>query len=217
MFYMDINDSRTICFSFKNGKISIIENFTKKRARLIINPPALVRFVFYPNLSKKHLHCVVQNSLQEHFPVDLKEYTTDYRVLSTGATMLVAVKTSSIEEYIRRAGINVLGVDLHQNFAGKYIANWDRQNIMLGTSRGHDIVLQFMENGQPTAITNCDYTNLERIFSPYISIEGKAVIERAYLPKTADPVLPQYLHKIGVQAIMFEEVYDLQQPKYAGV
>ncbi|MCL1994979.1 MAG: hypothetical protein FWG63_02110 [Defluviitaleaceae bacterium] len=211
MLYIDINDSRTIHFTYKNYKITIITETKKiRKANLIINPPALVRFATYPDLKETHLHKLIQNSIQDYFSVNLYEYTTDYRILGNGTTMLVAVKTDAIEEYINRAGVSVQRVDLYQNFASTYIGNYDKGNIVLATIKGGEVVLQFMEKGLPTSVIDCDYTNLERIFSPYVSLDGISTIERAYLPKTTLPALIDYLQTMGLECVMFDEIYDLQ-------
>ena len=215
MFYVDINENRTIVFTYKNDTITpVFKNKKIRRANLIINVPALVRFTTYPAIkNKKYFDSMVKNSLNEHFPVNLSEYTVDYRVLNNGQTLLVAAKTELIEHYIERAKTVITGsiqsIDLYQNFVGKHISKKEQGNILVVTRQKDSAILQFISNTEPTAITDCDYTNLERTFSPYISLDGSTTIERAYLQKTLQNTLATYLDNLGVNIQTFEEVADL--------
>ena len=103
----------------------------KKAIFTVASSKIITREVDLPDLPKKKLDALTQMNAEEYFPVDLSEYTIDYRILDHYVNdedkmirvNMVAAFTELIECYINLAGLSglkVCGVD----FAGNSIVNY---------------------------------------------------------------------------------------------
>ncbi len=118
------------------------ENNIKEKKVLfsIASNKIITREVELPDLPKKKLDSLIKMNAEEYFPVDLAEYTTDYRVLDHYVegedkmirVNMVAAFTDLMERYIHLSdllNLKLVGVD----FAGNSIVNYAMQLNKTGT------------------------------------------------------------------------------------
>lgn len=180
------------------------------KVNLIIKPRAIIRFVSYPILKRSHLHSAVQYSLSDHFPVNINEYTIDYEILSTTDTinvMIAAVKTEIIQSYMQIVK-NINSLDLAQNFITKQIGKLNNNNIITCVPYNNDVIIQHLQFGIVTSFVETDCTNLDRLFSRYININGDIDIKKAFVQLGTNEILIDYILSKNIEIIFFEEVYE---------
>lgn len=190
-----------------------IQNKFFVKSILILNIDAIIRISSYPVVNKNQLKNVIQYSLQEKLPpVNLSKYTTDYRILSYDneiKAMLVAVETDILESYIIACGKAKLHIiELAHNFFYNYFSSLDKNNIVIINIQNDSLYIQFLNNGILNSITKCNYTDLDRVFSPFITVEGDVLIKKAYVPISADTTMIKYLENKNIEIIIVNEIYD---------
>lgn len=205
---------------------SILKDYISKsgylfnKVILIINVEAILRFVSYPYVNQKDLKSTIHYSLKDYLLVDLSLYTTDYRIISYNEdnieVLLVCVKTEIIESYIKvfenlKISINV--IDLYQNFISTYLAKKDKGKYIIGVSQKDKILIQFIEKGKYNYIKDIDNTDITRIFSQHINLNGDIDIQRAYLSIDVDKDLIKFLDHKGVDIIYIKSLFNLWEDK----
>ncbi|MCL1935875.1 MAG: hypothetical protein FWF57_05825 [Defluviitaleaceae bacterium] len=184
---------------------------------LILDIEALYKFMTYPKVREKELKLIIKNSLEDIFPINILDYTISYRILETLDkninVLFCALKTEMINKYMSLfKGITVHYLDLRQNFSNIFLGNLDKGNITNVTLNTNledleEVNINFIENGILKFIVKSDYTNLDRIFSPYISIYGQISIEKAYIQKGTDEILINYIKNHGVEIIFYDDLF----------
>jgi hypothetical protein len=86
-------------------------------------------------------------------------------------------------------------------FISRYITQSDKGRILVTALNQNSTVLHFIENSSPIFFTETDHTDLDRVFSSFINIDGNINIERAYISLNADQRILNYLKQKNVEII----------------
>ena len=119
----------------------------------------ITRDVYFPKVSNKELKNMIRLDAQQHFPVELAGYVTDYKVLEeiqgeNGKqlrVMLVAVPKSMIEGYMQLlevCGLHAYGLD----FVGNSIAKFINHSV----SKSISITSKHQQNGTNDTVAVLD-------------------------------------------------------------
>lgn len=103
---------------------------TKSCVFTIASSKIITREVDLPDLPAKKLDALIHMNASEYFPVNLADYTIDYRIVEhlqgeekQVHVNIVAIMTSQVEGYLRLsklAGLNIVGID----YTGNSIVNY---------------------------------------------------------------------------------------------
>ena len=195
-----------------------IKTYTKKMLIkdmvIIAHIKPIVRFISYPQaMTNKDIKNELLHNMEDYLPIDLGDYTTGYTVVSKGdkiKVQLVTAKTRVLESYIKIAKYKKIRA-IHANvlFVSNYIANRDKGNIVVGVTYGDTVLLQFLKDGASTMFAQCDYTNMDRLFSSFTDVYGRLLLERAYFAEGIKEVLVDYLKSKGDITVISGELYEL--------
>lgn len=119
----------------------------------------ITREVDLPDLPKKKLDALIQMNAEEYFPVDLTDYTTDYRILDHYVegedkmirVNMIAAYTELMESYINLAGmlsLKVVGADFTGNSIVNFSEHMKKEGVYLLLDLGSNSTMVTIMNGK---------------------------------------------------------------------